>query len=258
MNIIGSSIIELSTVPSTNNYAAELIRQTNVQNGTVILAHEQTAGRGQRGRIWHSSSGVDLTFSIILFPEELGTDKQFYLSRAIALGVRDHLENLLKKEVFIKWPNDIFIGDKKICGILIENEVSGNALGQSIIGIGLNVAFSDNSMDFMYTSLKKEMGLLPDRTELLKNCLASLNKRYQELLANRYSRLARDHYNALYKKEEWAEFDLRGEVVRAKILDVENDGRLIIELEDGSVTSEGTDTLRHIVYGTDISDQRSN
>ena len=65
-------------------------------------------------------------------------------------------------------------------------------------------------------------------------------------------RLGRDHANALYKKDEWAEFDLRGEVVRAKILDVEHDGRLIIELEDGSTISEGTDTLRHIVYGTDI------
>jgi len=251
-NIIGSELIELLTVPSTNNYAAELISRTKVQNGTVIMAHEQTAGRGQRGREWLSESGKDLAFSVVIIPDSLTVNMQFYLSRAIVLGIRDFLVDLVRKPVYVKWPNDVYVGDKKICGILIENEIIGNNVAHSIIGVGLNVSFSNSNVDFIHTSLEREMGLLPDRKHLLKEIFLTMNKRYLELLAKRYSRLSHDHAEHLYMKGHWTEFDLRGKVVRAKILDCENDGRLMVELEDGKIISEGTGAIRQILYGTDI------
>lgn len=249
---IGNDIIELDTIPSTNNYAADLLRTTNVQNGTVILAHEQTAGRGQRGKDWHSSSGQDLTFSIVLYPEALPAVKQFYLSRVVALGIFDHLKTLVNTDVSIKWPNDIFVDDKKICGILIENELNSSEVSQSIVGIGLNVAFAEASVDFIHTSLQFEMHGELEKMDLLQGMLAAINKRYQELRSGKFVRLARDHANALYLKGRWTAFDLRGDVVRARILDVEEDGRLTIETEAGKVVSEGLGKLRHILYGTDI------
>lgn len=251
-NIIGSELIELRTVPSTNNYAAELISRTKVQDGTVILAHEQTAGRGQRGRKWFSGSGKDITFSVVVFPDALAVDEQFYLSRAIVLGIRDLLVGLVGKPVYVKWPNDVYVGDKKICGILIENEINGKNVVHSIIGVGLNVSFSKSDADFIHTSIEREMGLVPDRKQLLKDLMAAMNKRYQELETRRYTRLAHDHAENLYMKDQWTDFSLKGEVVKAKILDCENDGRLIVELEGGNVVSEGTGDIRQILYGTDI------
>lgn len=253
-NNIGNELIELLSIPSTNNYAAELMSRTKVQNGTVILAHEQTAGRGQRDRQWLSNSGKDVTFSIVVYPNALAIDQQFYLSRAIALGIRDMLVKLVSKSVYVKWPNDVFVGDKKICGILIENEISGNNVSHSIIGVGLNVSFSNSDADFIYTSIEREMGLIPDRKQLLKEMIAAINKRYQELESKRYQRLAHDHAENLYMKDQWTEFSYRGEVVKAKILDCENDGRLIVELECGTVVSEGTGSIKQILYGTDIPD----
>lgn len=250
-NLIGSNIKELQSVDSTNNYAAKLLDKTKVQNGTVILAHVQTAGRGQRGRSW-SSSDQDLTFSVVLYPEGLSTAKQFYLSRAISLGIKDYLEGLVQGKVSIKWPNDIFINDMKVGGMLIENELQGDLISKSIIGIGLNVDLDLPQVDFMHTSIRSETRGAVDKMDLFDGLLGALNKRYQELCNGKWVRLLRDHTNALYLKGCWTEFDLRGKVVKARALDVEEDGRLTIELEHGGTVSEGLGQLRHILYGTDI------
>ena len=252
-NIFGNKIIELDTVGSTNNYAADLRSKTIVQNGTVILAHEQTNGRGQRDRKWHSSAGKDLTFSIILYPGSLSAEKQFYLSRAISLGIVDHLRSLISASVRIKWPNDIFVDDKKIGGILIENEIQGEDIVASVVGIGLNVGYADSQVDFIHTSLDHGAAKKTDLKKLLKGLLLCLERRYNELRTGKFHRLAHDHSNALYLKGRWTEFSLRGKVIRARILDVEDDGRLIIETDSGDVISEGHALLRHILYGIDIS-----
>lgn len=108
-------------------------------HGFALMALEQTAGRGQRGNSWEAEPGRNITLSLMLRPQGLDAGRQFEVSEAVALGVLDLLESLGIEEVAVKWPNDVYVGDRKICGILIENALSGRLISRSIAGIGLNV-----------------------------------------------------------------------------------------------------------------------
>lgn len=108
-------------------------------HGFALMAREQTAGRGQRGNSWEAEPGRNVTLSLMLRPEGLPAVRQFEVSEAVALGVADAVEELGIGDVRVKWPNDIYVGDRKIAGILIENSLTGPMIGRSIAGIGLNV-----------------------------------------------------------------------------------------------------------------------
>lgn len=130
-------IIEYDSLTSTNNEAGRLAE--TLAHGDVIVAREQTAGRGQRGNSWESAPGMNLTFSLFLRPEWPAADS-FLLSMAISVGITEALREILHTdEIKIKWPNDIYWRDKKLVGILIENSFSGSMVSHSIAGIGLNV-----------------------------------------------------------------------------------------------------------------------
>ena len=130
------NIIWLDSAESTNRTLRE--RLGEYDNLSVVAAVEQTAGRGQGTHTWYSTKGLNLTFSILFNPHELPTDEILLITCATTLGIRDYL---LEKgvEARIKWPNDIWVEDKKICGILIENILEGKLIRHSIIGIGLNL-----------------------------------------------------------------------------------------------------------------------
>jgi len=136
--IIGSEIIFLSNVVSTNTTAADYIRSGMTREGMVIRAGYQSAGKGQLGNSWESEDGKNLLFSIILFPNMLAATEQFLLCEFISLGIHDYLNTIISG-CKIKWPNDIYAGDDKIAGILIENSLAGNAITSSVAGIGLNI-----------------------------------------------------------------------------------------------------------------------
>lgn len=121
---------------STNSELAS--RAAVLEHGHALMALRQTAGRGQRGNTWEAEPGQNVTMSLLLRPEELDVRQQFSLSEAVALGVVDTLARY-GITALVKWPNDIYVGDKKICGILIENSLEGTRIGRSIAGIGLNV-----------------------------------------------------------------------------------------------------------------------
>lgn len=108
-------------------------------HGFALMALEQTAGRGQRGNSWEAEPGKNITLSLMLRPRELEATRQFEVSEAVALGILDLLQSLGLEDVAVKWPNDIYVGNRKICGILIENALSGTKIARSIAGIGLNV-----------------------------------------------------------------------------------------------------------------------
>lgn len=130
--------IELPEVGSTNTWLRE--NADTLPHATVVTAVTQTAGRGQRGNSWESQPGANLTFSLLLRPDRFAASRQFLLSEAVALGVASALKPLLPgHHVSVKWPNDIYVDDFKICGILIENSLSGNLIGHSVAGIGINV-----------------------------------------------------------------------------------------------------------------------
>lgn len=132
------TFIRLDSVKSTNSYLAEIAPTS--PHGMVVTTHEQTAGRGQRGNSWEAEPGQNLTFSILLRPDQLLARQQFAISEAVATAIARVLQRyIIDRPVEVKWANDIYIGNQKICGILIENSLMGNRIAYSIAGIGINV-----------------------------------------------------------------------------------------------------------------------
>lgn len=133
---MGVRIISVSETGSTNSALASM---AGITHGTVLTAGAQTAGRGQRGNTWEAEPGKNLTFSMLLRPTSISASNQFELSQIVSLAIVSVLDDALGVRTAIKWPNDIYAGDGKICGILIENTLIGMRIERSIVGIGLNV-----------------------------------------------------------------------------------------------------------------------
>ncbi len=239
---LGKEFIALGSAESTNKTAAELIRSAKAGHGAVILAHEQTAGQGQRGRSWTSVAGQDLTFSVILKPQDLRAEHQFVLSRMVALAVHQLVQDTVKGEVRIKWPNDVLVERRKIAGILIQNDILGESVSASIIGIGLNVNNRDLNEDLLATSLALECGHALDRMRLLEVLCQRLEEWYLRL--EQGDVLMEPYTDVLWAKGRWAELTLDGGNVIARPMDVDHSGRLILELEDGNVHALGMDRVR--------------
>jgi len=174
-----TDILWLDVTDSTN---AELARRQELDNLSVVAASEQTAGRGQRGNIWQSEAGKNLTFSILLkYGEDLQipADMEFSLCEAVALSVSDFLNKRFGLDARIKWPNDIYVDGKKICGILIEHKLSGKMLASSIIGIGINVNQTVFPVDLPNaTSVKMETGESFDLRTTLNEYLEFFYERF--------------------------------------------------------------------------------
>jgi BirA family biotin operon repressor/biotin-[acetyl-CoA-carboxylase] ligase len=242
---LGQNLIELDVVDSTNNYAANLLNTTNVHDGTVILAYHQEKGRGQRGNIWHSVAHTNLTISIVLYAKFLTADRQFMLSKAISLGIFDYLDAMMHKPVYVKWPNDIYVGDSKIAGILIENSLRANYVTESIVGIGLNVNQQQFKPEYKATSIAIEAG----REQLLDVCLNGLclaiEKRYLQLKTNKYQLLNDDYLKHLMNYNIWQKYEWEGQMINACIRDVDEEGKLVLERENGTIISCG---MKEIVF----------
>lgn len=134
--------IELAETPSTNSALRSAVADDpGLAGGCVLYTHRQTAGRGQRGNCWEAEPGMNVTMSMLLRPVGVKARDQFIVSECVALGVARVTRRYLPADVFVrvKWPNDIYAGDRKICGILIENSLSGDSISHSVAGIGLNV-----------------------------------------------------------------------------------------------------------------------
>ena len=131
-------IIRLVETDSTNNYLREQSAKARLPEGSLVIADFQTAGKGQVGNSWESEAGKNLMFSILLYPDFLPANRQFLISQIASLSVKETLEKYTDS-VTVKWPNDIYWKDRKICGMLIENDLSGQYLYCSVVGIGLNI-----------------------------------------------------------------------------------------------------------------------
>jgi BirA family biotin operon repressor/biotin-[acetyl-CoA-carboxylase] ligase len=138
--IVGQNLVTLKEVDSTNTFLKNVLANNEpVPEGTVIMAESQVAGRGQQQNKWYSSVNESLAFSILLNPAFLPVNQQFLLTCAIGLGIYDALFPLVGQQLKIKWPNDIYISNSKLGGILIENQVQGSTMRNSVVGIGLNI-----------------------------------------------------------------------------------------------------------------------
>ncbi len=230
----GQNIIALNEAASTNEEAAVLIRKNPPPEGTLIIAQRQTSGKGQRGNTWLSEPGQNLTFSIIFYPVFLEPDKQFFLSKTLALGVFDFTGKILGQEVKIKWPNDIYCGDKKIGGMLIENTIGSHKIISSVAGIGLNinqVAFPGDLPN--PSSFRKITGILYSPEELLADLCLCIEARYLQLKGRRLQAINSDYLSGLYRFGERSLYSKGGKCFYARITDVSDDGKLELQKENG-------------------------
>ncbi len=228
----GAKHYHFSEIDSTNKYALNLISKSLPPEGTIISADFQTQGRGQYGRSWTSESTKNLLSSIILYPQFLPANEQFSLSKAMALAVQNCLNSFLySKDIRIKWPNDIYCGQKKIGGILIQNMLSGNKITSSVIGIGINVNQESFPDDIVATSIFLELGIGVDKKELLDILLIDIKTEYLLLMQN--IQIQDKRYNdVLFAKNEIRFFEDRdGKMFSAKVLFVNSEGNLIIEID---------------------------
>ena len=131
-------IVKVDETESTNAYMKKLVREERPEEGSLVIADFQTGGRGQMGNSWFSSKGDNLLFSLVIYPKTVRANEQFIISRIASLAIKNTLDQFVD-DIRIKWPNDIYWNDKKIAGILIENDLQGNTIDNSVIGIGINV-----------------------------------------------------------------------------------------------------------------------
>ncbi len=194
--MLGRKMIQIDSVDSTNNYVAKLLIEQKIEHGTVIMAEEQTAGKGQRGTVWSSKPGENLIFSIYLDTAKLSVREQFVLTQFVSVSVAEMLRKQGLNPV-VKWPNDVLINHKKIAGILIENQLSGQNLNGTIVGIGLNV----NQIEFgelNATSMCLEKNQKMAVQEIAFSLIHELN-RFWEYVENRDFNLL----NQLYLSNMW-------------------------------------------------------
>ncbi len=227
--MIGNTIINLETVDSTNLYLNKLLKtRKNIDEGTVVITKQQVAGRGQLNNIWESNPGENLLISYIVFPFFLKADHQFILSKATALGVFDFLSGYLEK-VKIKWPNDIYVNDKKICGILIENSLRGASISNSIIGIGININQSNFSKKIPNpTSLKLETQRTFDLQKTLTALCEKLDNRYEQIKSAEYEDVNNLYINHLYRYNIFSNYRDKSGIFSAKITGIDESGRLCL------------------------------
>ena len=233
--IIGSRLFFLKNLPSTNTYTASLLRNTELPEGAVIYTNYQTSGRGQAGNTWESEENKNLLLSIILLPSMINPADQFLISMAVSLGIIDFLRKYISA-LSIKWPNDIYVKNDKIAGILIENSILGDLIEHSIAGIGINI----NQEKFLSNAPNPvSLSILTGRQYDLAVCLhqlaIELDKRYKQLISEDFAAIRHDYLSLLYRHNEWGEFrDMNGKF-KGRISNVTDTGRLQVERADGII-----------------------
>lgn len=226
-------IYRFDILGSTNDEA----RNPLYKEGDIVIAERQTAGRGQRGHTWESAEGENITFSLILEPTFLPVNEQFLLSEVLALGLVDTLAEygIAAK---IKWTNDIYVGDCKIVGMLIENSLGCGCMARTIAGIGLNI----NQIEFdpslpNPTSMALIAGKKFDRDEVLQRLHANIISLYEALRRGEKEMLQSRYRKTMYRRGEEHPFALPdGSIFRGVIRGVRPSGELQIEhSDDGSL-----------------------
>lgn len=230
---VGRNIVTLERIDSTNNYLKNLLsKSAPVPDGTVIMAVEQYAGRGQVNNTWVSEPGKNLTFSLLLSPAFLSPDLQFMLNKTISIAINDVLTEIIGAGVKIKWPNDIYFKDRKLGGVLIENILRGKNWTYAIIGIGLNINQSGFPDDIKkVTSLNKILHQDYDLHAILRHLCKSIEQRYQQLRDGRFELINKLYLETLYKFGEYHTYEINGLEIQGKISGINNQGMLEVEIE---------------------------
>lgn len=236
MNNSGTGLIELAETPSTNDYLEALLMKERPLEGSMVTAGFQSEGKGQEGNGWESEAGKNMLVSVVLYPEFLNADQQFFITMAVSLSVCSlivEIEPQLKP--MIKWPNDIFINKRKAAGILIKNAISGNGILYTIAGVGLNVnqqQFSDNIP--LAVSLSGVTGRSYHLPTLLTKWHEHLMFWYEQMKLGNFGYLKEQYLNRFYRLNEPCEYLIDGKKVTATIKGIGSYGRLKLIDSDGT------------------------
>ena len=218
--------IHLDTIDSTNNYAAKLLRTEKVENGTTILTKRQTSGKGQRGASWQSDIDDNLLMSCIVFPEIPATDV-FLLNVMTSLAVCRTLRQM-SIIAEIKWPNDVLVNGRKICGILIENQLQGTQIQSSVIGIGLNVNQRNFQPEFNATSIVNEKEEM-DTVAVGRKLLQSLDFYFDRLLNGEREKILDEYYDLMFLLNQESTYRRGDEIFKGTIKGIDEAGKLLVE-----------------------------
>jgi len=230
-------IIRLQETDSTNRYLSQLCeeKEDTLKEFTTVTSIYQTAGKGQRGNSWESEKGKNLLFSLLLYPSFLKVKEQFILSQLISLAIKEELDTYTS-DIYIKWPNDIYWKERKICGILIENTLQGHHIKYCICGVGLNInqeTFISNAPNPV--SLKQITNKDYSTELILKGILSRIKQYYNHLSESPQSSMAIEekYFNSLFRRNGFHPYQDVNGIFMAELLRVEPDGRFVLRDESG-------------------------
>ncbi len=229
---------------STNDDA----RDPRYDHMDIVWAEQQSAGRGQRGHLWHSREGENLTFSVVLKPHFLPIVEQFLLSEVVALALVEAMRDF-GVECRIKWTNDIYVEDRKLIGVLIEQSLSSERIERSIVGIGINVNQRLFPADLPNpTSLAVELGRKVSREEVLERFVEALSRWYSVLERGGKELVQRSYRELMYRLDEWHIYALpSGDRFEASIRGVMPSGELRLERRDGHIEEYAFNSVEFVI-----------
>lgn len=230
-------IITLEETASTNT----LLRgMTDAAHATVVVAHRQSAGRGQRGNTWEAEPGMNLTFSILVRPHSIPPARQMAISRAVSLAIVRWLDRYLPAgtETSIKWPNDIYVGDRKICGILIEHVLTSGRIERTVIGVGINI---NQTLFLLDAPNPVSLAQLTGRSYPLDEMLCEVAHDIINLVEaedRACGTLTGDEYmKRLWRRDGYHPYRDAAGCFTARIAGVAPDGTLTLERPDGTLSA---------------------
>ena len=232
----------LDTIDSTSTELRRRMSVEELPHGYCISADFQTSGHGQATNRWESEDGKNLLFSLLLRPTVIPAAEQFVITELVTLAIINALQDYIRQKITIKWPNDIYVGDKKLCGILIENALCGSTIDTCIVGIGINInqeLFVSDAPNPV--SLKQLNGRDNDRGEILAEIYQNILNYYGYLADNWQNNdikqsLYYEYMNNLYRRTGYHNYSTpEGERFRAEIEDIGPQGHLTLRLESGEL-----------------------
>ena len=223
---VGKNLVFLPSCHSTNDIASEIIQNKEFIDGTVILTDHQTAGKGQRGNVWESAPGDNLLMSIILKTSFVKIERQFDLSVAVAVSVFEALKACGVSNLSIKWPNDIYINQKKMGGILIENSILGQKMGNSIIGIGINIHQTKFENPRASSLILESPKMAFERKTIIEKICEFLEHNLSLLKEGKTDLLEKKYCDNLFAINEQRMFKTSEGIVEGKIIGVTENGLL--------------------------------
>ncbi|HTD94488.1 MAG TPA: biotin--[acetyl-CoA-carboxylase] ligase [Chitinophagaceae bacterium] len=230
-NTLGLPFVELQSVDSTNNYAFTQLHAGLAQHGMAFFAHEQVAGKGQRGKSWTAPRGSSLIVSLVISPHPLDISRQFWLNACIALSAREFFAKYAGEETKIKWPNDIYWHDRKAGGVLIESIIRGEDPGWqwAVAGIGLNINQASFPPELHNpVSLRQITGREFDTVALAKDLCGTIDRNFQTLTREGFEAIYDSYLDILYKKNEKVRFRNGTRIFEAEVRSVSRSGSLVI------------------------------